>query len=242
MWVASTSRAEVSRVEVSSLGAFDRIPLPRYLDRAFIAVGGGSLWVTEYLPPAVSRWSLGKLKLIRRYPLSPSAEPFEVAVGGGAAWVSVGGEACELFRIDARDGRVKRVPVADCPVDSAFGFGSVWTAMEFDGTVWRMDPGTGRASAIINVPRAPVGVAAGAGSVWVTSNCRGTVSRIDPNTNTVVATIDTGYFPQYVAAAGGFVWVGITGQPSSGVRAAPPATSEALELTTPRCVATEEHV
>ena len=218
VWVASTDRPEASRVEVSSLGAFDRIRLPRYLDRAYIAVGGGSLWVSEYLPPAVSRWSLGKLELARRYRLSPAPEPWDVSFGGGAAWVALSdfGDENYLLRIDARTGRARRIPVGALPGDSTMGFGSLWAVMQFDGTVWRIDPGTGKPSAIINVPRAPRGVAAGSGSMWVTSNCRGTVSRIDPDTNTVVATIETGYFPQYVAAAGRFVWVGIAGENAFG--------------------------
>jgi DNA-binding SARP family transcriptional activator/streptogramin lyase len=211
LWVVSTRHSEVSRVEVASLGSFDRVGLPRNLDRAFIAVGGGSLWVSEYLPPAVSRWSLKTLRLERRYRLRPDAEPWEVAFGGGAAWVA-DGERHLLLRIDARSGRMARIRVGAGPSDPLAGFGSVWTGMFGDDSVWRIDPDDGMARAIIHVPKTPVALASGAGSIWVSSHCAGVVSRIDPDTDSVVATIETHLYPTWLAVGGGFVWVGVIGE------------------------------
>jgi len=218
LWVASPSRAEVVRVDSSSLEAGYRVRLPRYVYEAFIALGGGSLWVAERVPPAVSRWHLGMLELERRHLLAEREEPWEVTFGGGAAWVAVGAAEDEnyLLRIEARTGRARRIPLGNAPGDASVGFGSMWVVMSWDDTVWRIDPRTGKARAIIKVPEVPFGVAAGARSMWVTSHC-GTLSRIDPDTDTVVATIEIGYFPQYVAVGGGFVWVGVSGLEESAL-------------------------
>ena len=91
------------------------------------------------------------------------------------------------------------IEVGNVPRDPAFGFGSVWVAMGKDGTVWRIDPRTERARAIVKTGKGPWGIAVGGGSVWVTNHCVGTVSRIDPETDEVVATIELGLFPQWLA-------------------------------------------
>jgi YVTN family beta-propeller protein len=78
--------------------------------------------------------------------------------------------------------------------------------------VWRIDPATGRAQAVIPVGSRPIDVAVGPTSVWVTNECDGTVSRIDPRTDAVVGSIDVGFRPRWLAAEGEFLWVGVSGR------------------------------
>ena len=214
LWVASGSRHELSQVDVESLESHTTLPVPENSERAFIGVGGGSLWVSSHQPPLVERWHLGGLRLQRRYPLvwgnSPDW-PIGVAFGYGAAWIGLGAPANDLLRIDAQSGRSTRIPVGGLPRKPAVGFGSIWIATSDDQRVYRVDP-SGRVRARVEVGNKPIGVAVGAGSVWVANNCDGTVSRIDPATNTVVETIETGYYPQWLAVGDGFVWVGISGE------------------------------
>ena len=220
LWVASAGlsaagRASVVRVDASSLASSERIALPRDSNPFGIAVGGGSLWVSEGLPPAVSRWSLRTLRLERRYALGSDSAPTVIGFGEGAAWVPDPGTD-RLLRIDARSGRMTRIRVGATPMSPVVAYGSVWVQMFVDRTVWRIDPVTATPQRIIPVPRTPQGLAVGLGAVWVTGHCSGVLSRIDPETNSVIATIKTGYYPRIPAVAGGFVWVGVAGHPSVG--------------------------
>ena len=155
---------------------------------AFVAVGGGSLWVSyNPTPSAVVRYDLLTLQAQRRFPFASGGiqAPFELVYGLGAAWVPLGlGDA--LLRIDGASGETQEIRVGSTPGDPAVGFDSVWVAMYGDDNVWRIDPLSGTAASTVNVGAGPFGVAVGDGSVWVTNNCDATVSRIDPVGNEVV--------------------------------------------------------
>jgi DNA-binding SARP family transcriptional activator/streptogramin lyase len=215
LWVVSAGAANVVRVAPDTLESFGQIRLPRYSEAGAIAVGGGSLWVSEAgFPRAISRWSLRTLRLERRYMLPAANTPAAATFGDGAAWVADFPD--ELVRIDARSGRMTQITVGLGPLVPFVAFGSVWVQMVFDNTVWRIDPDTGTPEAIIPVSRNPLGLTAGAGSVWVAGECPSVVSRIDPEKNSVVATIKTGNYPRMPAVVGGFVWVGVAGEAGPG--------------------------
>jgi YVTN family beta-propeller protein len=212
LWVASVSRGEITWMDAERLVAIDRVRLDPHLLFAFLAVGGGSLWLSQYPASATSRYALRTLTLERKYPLGYAETPVEITYGYGAAWVALGSSNA-LFRIDARDGRTSEIPVGDKPSDPAAGFGSIWVAGYGDGSLWRVDAVTEQPRSIVDVTAVPFGIAVGGGSVWVTDNCFGTVSRVDPETNDVVATIPTGYAPRWLAAGDDAVWVGIGEEP-----------------------------
>ena len=211
VWVVSRAQDRVTRVDVERLDSIDGVPLAPDLAFVSVAVGGGSLWITQYGAPAVLRYGLRSLKLERRYDL-PFELPVEAAYGSGAAWVVVGA-AEGLLRIDARTGETTTIPTAPLPGPPAPGWGSIWSTSIEDGTLWRVEGLTGVAREVVDVGRAPFGAAVGAGSVWVANNCDGTVARIDPETEEVVATIEAGFFPMQVAARGRYVWVGVSAEP-----------------------------
>jgi DNA-binding SARP family transcriptional activator len=212
VWAVSLQQDRVTRVDVERLQSIDGVPLPADLGFAFVAVGGGSLWVTQYAPPAVVRYDLRTLQLQKRYELRLFDIPVDAAYGYGAAWVVLG-DSRALLRIDARTGRARTIPAGALPSGPAAGFGSIWSSSIGDGALWRFDGVTGeRTRPLLDVGRAPFGVATGAGSVWVASNCDGTVLRIDPATNEVVATVETGHFPKWLAVGGGYVWVALTAE------------------------------
>ncbi len=213
LWVASERRDVVTRVSPRSLGEIEQIRLggrPGDLERASVALGGGSLWVSQFAPAAVTRWNLETHLLERRYELGGAAVG-EIIFGERAAWVPLF-SASVLLRIDAATGSTTRIPVGAGPTDPVMGFGSVWVTSMQQGTVWRLEPFTGQVQQVIAVGRAPFGLAVGAGSVWVTDYCGGTVARIDPETNEVVARIETGHIPRWLAVGAGHAWVGVAGE------------------------------
>jgi len=96
--------------------------------------------------------------------------------------------------------------------DLAVGGGSVWATDPYQGTLWRIDPGTHVAERTIDVGVGADSVAFGLGSVWVANSLQGTLSRIDPATNRVVHTIPLGSTPRAVAVGEGLVWVAVAGK------------------------------
>jgi YVTN family beta-propeller protein len=211
VWVVSERRNIVTRVSPRSLGEVEQLRLagrPGDLGYAFGAVGGGSLWLSQFPPTAVTRWNLETHRLERRYQLGGFGAG-EIMFGERAAWVPLFSDS-ELLRIDAATGSTTRFPVGAGPTDPVLGFGSVWVASLLQGSVWRLEPFTGQVQQVIPVGRAPFGLAVGAGSVWVTDSCDGTVARIDPKTNEVTARIETGHIPRWLAVGAGHVWVGVT--------------------------------
>ena len=213
LWIVNQNRAEVVRIDAESLRPSHRILLPRSFVNAFVAVGGGSVWIsghTKFNRGSVSRYRLRTLELEQRLALKWPDVPVELTHAADATWVSLR-QSNELLRINASTGLTTRAPVGSGASSPVFGFGSIWTGSVDDSAVWRVSPVSVRTTAIIPSGRVGFGLAVGAGSVWVTNHCDGTVSRIDPRTNSVVATIATGYFPKWLAVGGGFVWVGVSG-------------------------------
>jgi len=222
VWVASVRRRQVTLVDAALplVQAGDpisspRVPLPGDTLGASLKVGGGALWIATYRAAAtggggvVERWRLHPLTRQRRYQLGYLEFGNDVTFGYGAAWIPLGGPANALLRVDARSGRVRRIPVGTFPASVEVGFGSVWVVEKHDDTVRRIDPVTGRTRRVIAVGHLPFTIAVDQRWVWVTNECDGTVSRIDPATDRVVGSIELGYHPQVLAVGGGFAWVGV---------------------------------
>jgi YVTN family beta-propeller protein len=208
VWVVNEDRNEIVRLDATTMEPLDRVVVPSG-GLGYLAIGAGTLWLTESPPGAVSRWRLDTTRRQIRYRLESGTFPLEVGFAGGAAWVALV-DSGELLRIDARDGTTSRIRVGSGPGGPPTpGFGSIWVSTA-DGTLWRIRTATGKPIAIIRIGANPFGVAVGSGSVWVSNHDSGTVSRVDPTTDSVVATIKTGYFPQWLAADDRYVWVGLS--------------------------------
>ncbi len=105
------------------------------------------------------------------------------------------------------------------PRDVTAGFGSIWVADGPSSTVTRIDPATGKATAVITVPNPASVLAVGAGAVWVTSFQGNSVTRIDPRTNKARDTISSGGLgPVGITFFAGYVWVANhDGEPTGSV-------------------------
>ena len=218
VWAASLRRGRVTRLNAENLLEIEDVPLSSSLSLASLAVGAGSLWISQWSPSAILRYRRRTLRLDQplrldqRYDLGPAQIAAQLTYGQGAAWVALG-TSNALLRIDARTGRTTEISVGEIPSDPTVGFGSVWVASAAQDTLWRVGALLEEVEATVRVGRVPYGVATGAGSVWVANNCDGTVSRVDPGTNEVEAMIETGFFPESLAVGDGHVWVGIAGAP-----------------------------
>jgi len=210
VWVSTYNYEQVTRIDTRTLHPDLIVPLGR---KAFLlGIGAGSLWVTEPPPNlgdrgTVARINLKTAKVERTFQVG--VFPIDVRVGNRAAWVSNSADA-SVSRIYLGDGSVERIPIGLSPGVLAIAFGSVWiiAGRAYD-TIWRLNPATRQADAVIKVGKSPFNVTADAHGLWVALRNAGAIVRIDPRTDTVTKTIRLGYKPQGMAVGAGVLWVTI---------------------------------
>jgi DNA-binding beta-propeller fold protein YncE/tRNA A-37 threonylcarbamoyl transferase component Bud32 len=151
-------------------------------DPRSLAVGAGSVWVTNTADGSISRVDPETARVLGN-PLDVGGRPTNVAAGGGRVWVvdNFGGR---LIPIDPATGGEPRtgaaIATAPHPRGIAIGFGSVWLSSGDDGTVARYDLDGGGPTATVEVGADPADVDVGGGAVWTADQGADTVSRIDP--------------------------------------------------------------
>jgi YVTN family beta-propeller protein len=199
VWVANNLDGTVSEVNAGA-----RLPVKIIrvgIGPSAIASGQGSVWVANTAADTLSRIDAVTGHVVATIPLNIA--PTSVAAGAGAVWVT-SQQAGRLLRVDPADNRVSQaIPIGQSPAGLAVGAGSVWVA-DAGGTVWRIDPRTGR-SRTIEVSGVPAGVAYSGGALWVAGGLNGSVSRISPASGKVQL-IHIGNETADIAAAGGRVW------------------------------------
>jgi DNA-binding SARP family transcriptional activator/streptogramin lyase len=211
VWVTTAAYQDVLRINARTFEVDRDVHLGH---TAFVAaVGAGSLWVTEPADDLKARGTVAQVdltttKLEHRYRVG--VIPAGVALGEGAVWVGNLGDGT-VSRINLSDGSVQPIPVSSTPVNLTTGYGSVWViggdAGQTGETVWKLNPSTRQADAIIDLGTTPFAIATGAGAVWTANPEAGTVSRIDPRTNQIAKTVRLGFNPQGIAVADDAVWV-----------------------------------
>jgi hypothetical protein len=110
-------------------------------------------------------------------------------------------------------GSVTRIPA---PGDVVAGEGSVWVrSLDASGTLWRLDPRTGRVLGHVDLgpPRAPFSLAVGDGSVW-TINADGRLVQVDVRTLRVISSRAIPQGADGIATGFGSVWVTCCGPDS----------------------------
>ena len=208
LWFSTYGYDQVTRIDTRTRRADVVVPVR---DKTFLlGVGAGSLWVTEHPSNlgesgTVARIDLKTAHVLRTYRVG--VFPDDVKVGLGAAWVTNAGDA-SMSRINLDDGSVERIPVGNGPASLAIAFGSIWLiAGDRQDTIWRLNPQTRQADAVINVGKFPWDLVATPYAVWVSRRDAGIVARIDPRTNTVTKTIHLGFKPQGMTVGAGALWV-----------------------------------
>ena len=187
-----------------------------------VAVGAGAVWVLDTQDKTVSRLDPRTKAVTGRF--KTRGVPTDIAAGEGALWLGNGGVAADLAgnftvsisRIDAKTGSItSTVKLPDRPggaltatfnwgfPDIAVGAGAVW-ALNPDHTVSRIDPGTGKLIATIDVDADKI--AAGPEGIWFLKGS--IVTQIDPRTNRVGQKIRIGTKAGTAIAMGaGKIWV-----------------------------------
>jgi ABC-type branched-subunit amino acid transport system substrate-binding protein/DNA-binding beta-propeller fold protein YncE len=159
-----------------------------------VAVGEGGIWVLSQEDRTVARID-SETKAVVKF--RTRGVPVDIAAGAGAVWLATAqGDSRFVSRIDPSTGEVTRRTAVrsgdfagDIPFQNwnwaypgiAVGAGAVWVIND-DRTVSRIDPGSGRAIATIDVDATTI--AAGEEGVWfVSGDDLRSVGRIDPQTN-----------------------------------------------------------
>jgi YVTN family beta-propeller protein len=124
--------------------------------------------------------------------------------GFGALYVTNGDSNGSVSVINPETGAVTRTLV-NIPDVGAARAGSLWVTDT--GGLQRVDPATGKVTAVIGVPNAAA-VTFWAGSAWVSTEPPGPLVRIDPASNQIIGTAaPVGKSPIYITHSPTGLWV-----------------------------------
>ena len=170
-----------------------------------VAIGDGSVWVTNAQDRSVSRIDPRTRVVVQR--IDVGGDPSGIAVGAGAVWVANSLDGT-VSRIDPHTNRVvQTIPVGVTPTAVAVDGGAVWVTSAAERSVTRIDAATGHAGKPIGTGALGRGIAVGGGSVWVTDESSSSVVRIDSRRGNVVAAVGVGNGPTGIAFGDDDVWV-----------------------------------
>jgi streptogramin lyase len=148
--------------------------------------------------------------VVTNFDVAPSSHVVFVE-SAGSLWVTA--ETDRMLRFDSSTGAARgEIPLGAFPLESAVGFGAVWSPSYDDGTVTRIDSETGDVVATIDIsPFRGEGVrdvAVGAELVWVITPRQDVLVGIDPATNTIAREVplSTGLHCE-VGVLAGRVWI-----------------------------------
>jgi DNA-binding beta-propeller fold protein YncE len=138
-----------------------------------IAVGAGSIWITQGAPATLLGNRIDAGRVAARIPIAASSEPtapypIGVAFGSGSVWV-LNGNTGTVSRVDpALDAVTATVPrVSLNPVRIAAGAGAVWIADAENDAVERIDPTTARVTRVLDLGGLPTCTRSRARRVWI---------------------------------------------------------------------------
>ena len=134
---------------------------------AGIAVGSGSIWVSNSGDATVTRYNPASFT---GGPLDPiynvSARPTGVAAGE-AIWVTNTADN-SVSRIDPNSNTVVPVGVGEAPTAVAVTEDAVWVVNSGDGTISRIDPERNEVVGKVEIGNSPSGIVLADGLLWVT--------------------------------------------------------------------------
>jgi YVTN family beta-propeller protein len=201
--LSSASANSVGAIDAKSNRLLAEVPVGN--GPTSLAVGEGSVWVTNAQDRSVSRIDPRTRSVLQRIDIG--VDPSGIAVGAGAVWVANSLDGT-VSRIDPQTNReVKAIPVGVTPTALAVGGGAVWVTSTEERSVTRIDAVRSRVLKRIPTGALGRGIAVGGGSVWVTDGSSQSVVRIDSRRGSIVQTLSVGNGPTGVAFGDGSVWV-----------------------------------
>lgn len=204
LWVANFDDKTVQRVDTSAKRAD---PARGVANPTGIAVGGGSVWVTNGFAGQLIQIDPAQPNSGTPITLAPGIAG--VAYGEDVVWIASPNDGT-LIRLDplTRETRTILLPAGSRPQDVAVGEGAVWVA-DASGRVLAVDPVSLKVTKTLPLlnDREASRIAVGEGYVWVTSTPTDSVIRIDPSTGTLTTIEHVADGPLGIAAGSGDVWV-----------------------------------
>ncbi len=211
VWVGSVRSGRLIGLPADGEGARRTIKLPWSSGTTSVAVGFGSLWVTNG----------DQARLVRIDPVSGhlqgdrlvgSGQAVVVVAGEGAVWVGrralrAADPPSSIVKVDPRGGQTKEILFGQEGVgDVATGGGYVWVPNRRRARLSRIDPSSGERRST------PIGLgdhraAFGAGQVWVTNYDDGTISQNNRSLSNAVTDALNVRGPLDLAVSGTTVWV-----------------------------------
>ncbi len=139
------------------------------IEPSSLAVGAGSVWITDANSPTVLRIEPEYARVVQRIdlPTDGVAQPSvtgTVAVGAGSLWVAHG--LSRVARLDPDTGRLLASIEVPAAHSVAVGDGSVWVAGSDAGLLAKIDPATNSVVARVKLQPYLCCVAVGGGYVW----------------------------------------------------------------------------
>ena len=200
--LSSASANSVAAIDARSNRLVAEVPVGN--GPTSVAVGAGSIWITNANDRSVSRID-PRTSGVQR--IDVGGDPSGIAFGAGAIWVANSLDGT-VSRIDPQTNReVQPIPVGVTPTALAIGEGSVWVTSAEERSVTRIDVVHGRVVDRIPTGALGRGITVGGGSVWITDESSRSVVRIDPRQGRVMQRVSVGNGPTGIAFGHGSVWV-----------------------------------
>jgi YVTN family beta-propeller protein len=173
--LSSASANSVAAIDARSNRLVAEVPVGN--GPTSLAVGEGSVWVTNALDRSVSRVDPRTSTVLQR--IDVGGDPSGIAVGADAVWVANSLDGT-VSRIDPKTNReVQTIQVGVAPTALAASGGTVWVTSAEERSVKRIDVVRGEIVETISTGALGRGIAVGGGSVWVTDGSSRSVVRID---------------------------------------------------------------
>ena len=201
-WVLTGGEQRLVRVDLATRKVVKTVGLPS-IPGSRLAVGAGSIWLTESAGPEVWRIDARTGKLLK--PFTVEGQGRGIAFGAGSLWLT---RDTYVIRVDPRNGRVvARILFPFEPTWLAYGDGALWAASGSVGYVGKIDPAVNRISKTQRLHGWLSDLAVGGGFVWATTIPDGTVFKLAESDLSVQSGIPGGVDPERISFGGNRLWV-----------------------------------
>ena len=201
-WVLVGGVQRLERVDLATYKV-DRVVSVPWSPGSHVAVGGGSIWLTEDGGSNVMRIDAQNGKVQSRFTVAGQGPG--IAYGAGSLWLARGEG---VARVDPESGRVlHRIALADAVNWVVYADGAVWAASGGSGVVVRIDPVENRITATQRLRGWLSDLAVGGGFVWASIVPDGTIFELSEQDLSVQKTSASGPDPEAIFFGGGSLWI-----------------------------------
>lgn len=178
VWVPSRYPNALFRLDAGTGAVLDRVRLPAEpLPEAVVGAAAGRAYVL--VDVAEPRIAVVEGDAVVEQLAAPDGA-VAVRAGFGSLWIPTSDDT--VHRMDLEAGESTAIPVGPSPRFLDVGFGAVWVMNQGDGSVSRIDAGSGETEqlAVTGLSISGGDLTVGAGAVWLRTDSQ--VVRIDPRT------------------------------------------------------------